>query len=110
ITWTTAGSISISGANNVNPVSVAKTSNGIGTLTASISTACGNISVVKDNIQIGDPVTASLSFYPTTNCANEYVQVTLNIPAGTSITSITGESGGIVQPLSQVSGNTYILP
>lgn len=110
VIWTATGKISISGANNVNPVSVTKTSDGIGTLTATITTACGSSEVVKNDIQVGLPVSPSFSFYPTTNCASENVNITLNIPAGTSITSITGKVGTVQVPLSHIGGNTYTLP
>lgn len=47
VTWGATGSVSIFGANNVNPVMVTKNTDGIGTLSATINTACGNIVVSK---------------------------------------------------------------
>ena len=109
ITWTATGSISISGANNINPVTVTKTSDGTGTLTANINTSCDNFSIQKSNIQVGLPKAPSFSFYPSEKCADQYIQITLALPEGTSVTSMTGLNGSFEEPLSG-SGGTYTLP
>lgn len=64
VVWTATGSISISGANNINPIEVIKNSDGIGSLTATIATVCGDVEMVKNGIQVGLPVNPSFSFHP----------------------------------------------
>jgi len=53
ITWNATGSIAISGANNVNPVTVSKITNGAGTLSATLTTACGATGSDSKNVIAG---------------------------------------------------------
>ncbi len=52
VSWSATGSIGISGASNVNPVTVTKITDGLGTLTAIVSTACSSVTITK-NITAG---------------------------------------------------------
>lgn len=67
VTWSATGSISISGSITANPVSVSKSIDGIGTLTATVSTACGSFNLSK-MINIGTPALGMPSF---TNLDNQ---------------------------------------
>lgn len=55
VSWTASGSIAISGSTTANPVMVSKVYDGLGSLTATINSACGNISVTKSNISASYP-------------------------------------------------------
>lgn len=110
VTWTTTGSISISGANNVNPVSVTKSSNGTGTLTANISTACGSFSVVKNNIQVGLPTEPLFTTNPQVRCMNSPYYLSLSLSEGTSVVSITGLKNGINKLLAGAGATACTVP
>ncbi|MCJ0742542.1 S8 family serine peptidase [Pedobacter montanisoli] len=47
VTWSVNGTYSISGSNTANPVTVQRTSNGYGTLTANVITSCGSYIITK---------------------------------------------------------------
>lgn len=67
VTWSATGSISISGSTTANPVSVSKSIDGTGTLTATVSTACGSFNLSK-MINTGAPTLGMPSF---TNLDNQ---------------------------------------
>lgn len=110
VTWAATGSISISGANNVNPVSVTKTTNGTGTLTANISTACGNFSVARSDIYAGIPTFPAYTSYPALRCADQPYEFVPVLPAGVVVTAITGLLEGVDQPLAETSPGRYLVP
>lgn len=53
VSWSTTGSISISGANNLNSVTVIKNSVGYGTLNVVINSSCGSISLTPITVYAG---------------------------------------------------------
>lgn len=110
VTWSATGSISISGSNTANPVSVSKSTDGSGTLTANINTACGSFNVVKNNIQAGNPALPTFISYPASRCVDQPYELTPILPAGTSITAISGLNGGVQEPLVETSYGVYIVP
>ncbi|MFC7526377.1 M43 family zinc metalloprotease [Parapedobacter sp. GCM10030251] len=75
ITWSVSGNINISGPTNNSTVSVAKISDGPGSITAQITTSCGTISVTKSVIVGTGPMSVSYNsgifvHRSITNCAN----------------------------------------
>ena len=55
VTWSASGSIAISGSTTANPVLVSRVYDGIGSLTATISSICGNITISKNDISASYP-------------------------------------------------------
>jgi lysyl endopeptidase len=107
IIWTVNGGIAISGANNVNPVTIVRTTSGnsTATVTATVAGTCGNI-VGSKSIRVNF---AMPPFSLSTTCASQDATITFNPPAGTTINAAY-EGGSTTTPLYQISTNSYILP
>ena len=109
IIWSASGTISISGGNTGSSVTVQKTGNGYGTLTASLQSNCGSLVIATKQIYTGLPIFPTYTTSPNPICDNQDALITFNLGPSQTITSATGNQGGVQVPLSG-GGNTYTLP
>ncbi|TAH02023.1 MAG: T9SS C-terminal target domain-containing protein [Sphingobacteriales bacterium] len=86
ITWAATGSFAISGSVNANPVTLVKTSIGVGTLNATINYVCGTTNAVPKTVNVGLlPIAPNFSEsqVPVT-LVGSILEPTVCIPWGTS--------------------------
>jgi len=84
VTWSVTGTYSISGSNTANPVTVQRTSNGYGVLTANITTNCNTYTVTKNL----SPVTITLEAGDSGSCGGT---ATVAGATGTFTWTVTGD-------------------
>jgi hypothetical protein len=103
VTWTSSGAMQIIGSNTENPVAVSKLYNGTGTLTANITSACGNKTLLK-SATVGDPA------YTNINAVwkdwGNGASITFSVPNVSGIT-YKWEVDGYANPAA--TGSTYTI-
>ncbi|GAB1464036.1 matrixin family metalloprotease [Pedobacter sp.] len=107
VTWSVTGSYIISGPNTANPVTVQRTSNGYGVLTANITTNCGAYTVTKNL----SPLAITFSPWGSGNGPCGEGAASVDIPSGSNFNwEVTGDltinGGG--QTLSTTDNNIAI--
>ena len=113
ITWDCSNYISRTSVQGANPCIFAATGQYESWIEATIHTSCGDVTLPRKTVWAGLPMLVGLFGYttiPSWLCSETPYIFIPDLSIGSTVTSITGLSGGVEIPLTEISSGYYDVP